>query len=221
MDYWGVFKFKNIYIDKLLELINFIIGWVYIFYYQVVVVIGWLFFSDFNLQNILVCSEEGCKICLVFLVFKGKKIVVCDYLQIELCIMVYLFGDKGFIYVFEYNLDIYCVIVVEVWGKIFEDVSDNECCNVKVINFGLIYGMSVFGFVKQLGILCGEVQEYIDCYFEKYFGVKCYMENICVDVVEKGYVEILFGCCFYLLEINSCNGQCCQVVECIVINVLM
>lgn len=81
--------------------------------------------------------------------------------------------------------------------------------------------MSVFGLVKQIGVECKEVQVYIDCYFVCYFGVLVYMEWICVQVVEQGFVEILFGCCLYLLEIYLKNGVMCKVVECIVINVLM
>ena len=122
---------------------------------------------------------------------------------------------------FEHNLDIHRATAAEVWGKTLDDVSDNERRNAKAINFGLIYGMSAFGLAKQLGLPRGEAQEYIDRYFEKYPGVKRYMENTRADAAEKGYVETLFGRRLYLPEINSRNGQRRQAAERTAINAPM
>lgn len=135
--------------------------------------------------------------------------------------MVYLFGDKGLFDVFVYGKDIYWVMVFEVFNVVEDDVIDNQCCSVKVINFGLIYGMFVFGLVKQLYVGCQEVQEYMDLYFKCYLGVFDYMDCICDFVKEYGYVEIVFGWWLYLLEIKLSNGVCCKGVEWVVINVFM
>lgn len=220
-EYCGLLKLKLIYIDKFLCMVNFIIGCVYMNYVQVVVVMGCLVLNDFNFQNILVCMVEGWCICEVFIVVLGYWIVLVDYLQIELWIMVYIFGDVLLLCVFLQGEDIYCVMVVEVFGVMLLEVNFDQCWIVKVINFGFIYGMSVFGFVLNFGIMCDVVKFYIDCYFVCYLGVVQYMEDMCVIVKEKGYVEIVFGCCLWLFEINGGNGLCCQVVECVVINVLM
>ena len=221
MDYRGVSKLKNTYTDKLPELINPTTGRVHTSYHQAVAATGRLSSSDPNLQNIPVRSEEGRKIRLAFSAPQGKKIVACDYSQIELRIMAHLSGDKGLTHAFEHNLDIHRATAAEVWGKTLEDVSDNERRNAKAINFGLIYGMSAFGLAKQLGIPRGEAQEYIDRYFEKYPGVKRYMENTRADAAEKGYVETLFGRRLYLPEINSRNGQRRQAAERTAINAPM
>ena len=221
MDYRGVSKLKNTYTDKLPELINPNTGRVHTSYHQAVAATGRLSSSDPNLQNIPVRSEEGRKIRLAFSAPQGKKIVACDYSQIELRIMAHLSGDKGLTHAFEHNLDIHRATAAEVWGKTLEDVSDNARRNAKAINFGLIYGMSAFGLAKQLGIPRGEAQEYIDRYFEKYPGVKRYMENTRADAAEKGYVETLFGRRLYLPEINSRNGQRRQAAERTAINAPM
>ena len=221
MDYRGVSKLKNTYTDKLPELINPTTGRVHTSYHQAVAATGRLSSSDPNLQNIPVRSEEGRKIRLAFSAPQGKKIVACDYSQIELRIMAHLSGDKGLTHAFEHNLDIHRATAAEVWGKTLDDVSDNERRNAKAINFGLIYGMSAFGLAKQLGIPRGEAQEYIDRYFEKYPGVKRYMENTRADAAEKGYVETLFRRRLYLPEINSRNGQRRQAAERTAINAPM
>ena len=171
-------------------------------------------------------SEEGRKIRQAFSVppedGKGaRKIVACDYSQIELRIMAHLSGDKGLLDAFEKGLDIHRATAAEVWGKTVDEVSDNERRNAKAINFGLIYGMSAFGLAKQLRIPRGEAQEYIDRYFEKYPGVRRYMDDTRATAADKGYVETLFGRRLYLPEINSRNGQRRQAAERTAINAPM
>ncbi|MQX51975.1 DNA polymerase I [Alcanivorax sediminis] len=221
MDYRGVAKLKNTYTDKLPELINQRTGRVHTSYHQAVAATGRLSSSDPNLQNIPVRSEEGRKIRQAFLAPKGKKIVACDYSQIELRIMAHLSGDKGLTDAFEKGLDIHRATAAEVWGKTLDDVSDNDRRNAKAINFGLIYGMSAFGLAKQLGLPRKEAQDYIDLYFERYPGVKRYMEDTRAQASEQGYVETLFGRRLYLPEIRSSNGQRRQAAERTAINAPM
>ncbi len=221
MDYRGVSKLKNTYTDKLPQLINRHTGRVHTSYHQAVAATGRLSSSDPNLQNIPVRSEEGRKIRQAFLAPPGKKILACDYSQIELRIMAHLSGDKGLVQAFEHNLDIHRATAAEVWGKDLDAVSDNERRNAKAINFGLIYGMSAFGLARQLGVPRGEAQNYIDRYFDRYPGVKRYMEQTRADAAEKGYVETLFGRRLYLPEINSRNGQRRQAAERTAINAPM
>ncbi|WP_339841901.1 DNA polymerase I, partial [uncultured Alcanivorax sp.] len=221
MDYRGVAKLKNTYTDKLPELINQRTGRVHTSYHQAVAATGRLSSSDPNLQNIPVRSEEGRKIRQAFLAPKGRKIVACDYSQIELRIMAHLSGDKGLTDAFEKGLDIHRATAAEVWGKSLEEVSDNDRRNAKAINFGLIYGMSAFGLAKQLGLPRKEAQDYIDLYFERYPGVKRYMEETRAQASEQGYVETLFGRRLYLPEIRSSNGQRRQAAERTAINAPM
>ncbi len=221
MDYRGVAKLKNTYTDKLPELINQRTGRVHTSYHQAVAATGRLSSSDPNLQNIPVRSEEGRKIRQAFLAPQGRKIVACDYSQIELRIMAHLSGDKGLTDAFEKGLDIHRATAAEVWGKTLDDVSDNDRRNAKAINFGLIYGMSAFGLAKQLGLPRKEAQDYIDLYFERYPGVKRYMEETRVLANDKGYVETLFGRRLYLPEIHRSNGQRRQAAERTAINAPM
>jgi len=221
MDYRGVAKLKNTYTDKLPELINQRTGRVHTSYHQAVAATGRLSSSDPNLQNIPVRSEEGRKIRQAFLAPKGRKIVACDYSQIELRIMAHLSGDKGLTDAFEKGLDIHRATAAEVWGKTLDGVSDNDRRNAKAINFGLIYGMSAFGLAKQLGLPRKEAQEYIDLYFERYPGVKKYMADTRALAADNGYVETVYGRRLYLPEIHSKNGQRRQAAERAAINAPM
>ena len=221
MDYRGVAKLKNTYTDKLPELINQRTGRVHTSYHQAVAATGRLSSSDPNLQNIPVRSEEGRKIRQAFLAPKGKKIVACDYSQIELRIMAHLSDDKGLTDAFEKGLDIHRATAAEVWGKTLDEVSDNDRRNAKAINFGLIYGMSAFGLAKQLGLPRKEAQEYIDLYFERYPGVKKYMADTRALAADNGYVETVYGRRLYLPEIHSKNGQRRQAAERAAINAPM
>ncbi|GAA5132540.1 DNA polymerase I [Alloalcanivorax gelatiniphagus] len=227
MQYRGVSKLKNTYTDKLPELINRRTGRVHTSYHQAVTATGRLSSSDPNLQNIPVRSEEGRKIRLAFSApppaqgNEPRKIVAFDYSQIELRIMAHLSGDDGLLHAFANNLDIHRATAAEVWDKQLDQVSDNERRNAKAINFGLIYGMSAFGLARQLGIPRGEAQEYIDRYFDRYPGVKRYMDGTRADAAEKGYVETLFGRRLYLPEIKSSNGQRRQAAERTAINAPM
>ncbi len=221
MDYRGMAKLKSTYTDKLPEMINPRTGRVHTSYHQAVAATGRLSSTDPNLQNIPVRSEEGRKIRQAFCAPAGRKIVAADYSQIELRIMAHLSGDKGLLDAFEKGLDIHRATAAEVGGKSIEEVTDNERRNAKAVNFGLIYGMSAFGLARQLGIPRGEAQQYIDLYFDRYPGVKRYMESTRAEAAEKGFVETLFGRRLYLPEIHSRNGNMRQAAERTAINAPM
>ncbi|MCH8542097.1 MAG: DNA polymerase I [Alcanivorax sp.] len=221
MDYRELSKLKSTYTDRLPEMVRPRTGRVHTSYHQAVAATGRLSSSDPNLQNIPIRSEEGRRIRQAFRAPSGRKIVAADYSQIELRIMAHLSGDKGLLDAFEKGLDIHRATAAEVWGKTPDDVSDNERRNAKAINFGLIYGMSAFGLARQLGIPRGEAQEYIDLYFQRYPGVKAYMDNTRAHAGEKGYVETLYGRRLYLPEINSRNGAMRQGAERTAINAPM
>ena len=221
MDYRGMAKLKSTYTDKLPEMISTITGRVHTSYHQAVAATGRLSSSDPNLQNIPVRTEEGRRIRQAFCAPAGRKIMAADYSQIELRIMAHLSQDKGLLDAFAHGLDIHRATAAEVAGKKIDEVTDEERRNAKAINFGLIYGMSAFGLAKQLGIPRGEAQAYIDLYFDRYPGVKRYMESTRASAAEKGYVETLFGRRLYLPEIHSRNGAMRQAAERTAINAPM
>ncbi|MCB1837849.1 MAG: DNA polymerase I, partial [Alcanivoracaceae bacterium] len=221
MDYRGMAKLKSTYTDKLPEMISSITGRVHTSYHQAVAATGRLSSSDPNLQNIPVRTEEGRRIRQAFCAPPGRKIMAADYSQIELRIMAHLSQDKGLLDAFAHGLDIHRATAAEVAGKKIDEVSDEERRNAKAINFGLIYGMSAFGLAKQLGIPRAEAQAYIDLYFDRYPGVKRYMESTRASASEKGYVETLFGRRLYLPEIHSRNGAMRQAAERTAINAPM
>ena len=221
MDYRGVSKLKSTYTDKLPGMISSRTGRLHTSYHQAVTATGRLSSSDPNLQNIPVRSEEGRRIRQAFRAPEGRRIVAADYSQIELRIMAHLSGDKSLLGAFEKGLDIHAATAAEVGDKSVEDVTDEERRNAKAVNFGLIYGMSAFGLAKQLGIGRKEAQAYIDVYFERYPGVKRYMEDTRARAAEQGYVETLYGRRLYLPEIKSRNGAMRQAAERTAINAPM
>jgi DNA polymerase I len=221
MDYRGMAKLKSTYTDKLPEMIDSGTGRVHTSYHQAVAATGRLSSSDPNLQNIPVRSEEGRRIRQAFCAPEGRKIIAADYSQIELRIMAHLSQDEGLLNAFSQGLDIHRATAAEVGSKSIDDVTDNERRNAKAINFGLIYGMSAFGLARQLGLPRAEAQAYIDLYFDRYPGVKRYMESTRASAADNGYVETLFGRRLYLPEIHSRNGNMRQAAERTAINAPM
>jgi DNA polymerase-1 len=207
LEHRGLSKLKSTYTDKLPEQINPATGRVHTSYHQAVAATGRLSSSDPNLQNIPVRNEEGRRIRQAFVPEEGYRILAADYSQIELRIMAHLSGDEGLLNAFAGGQDIHRATAAEVFGLAPEEVSNEERRSAKAINFGLIYGMSAFGLAKQLGIERGAAQSYVDLYFERYPGVKAFMDRIREEAHDKGYVETLFGRRLYLPEINSRNGQ--------------
>jgi len=221
MEYRSMSKLKSTYTDKLPQLINRRTGRIHTSYHQAVTATGRLSSSDPNLQNIPVRSDEGRKIRQAFIPRPGCKMVAADYSQIELRIMAHLSGDEGLVDAFNEGLDIHLATAAEVAGIDVADVTTEQRRNAKAVNFGLIYGMSAFGLAKQLGIMRGEAQNYIDTYFARYPGVHEYMEGIRESAARDGYVETLFGRRLYLPEMFSKNAMRRQAAERTAINAPM
>ncbi len=221
LEYRGMAKLKSTYIDKLPQMVNVRTGRVHTSYSQAVAVTGRLASSDPNLQNIPIRTAEGRRIREAFIAPPGSRIVSADYSQIELRIMAHLSGDAGLLRAFANGEDIHRATAAEVFGTGLDGVSSEQRRYAKVINFGLIYGMSAFGLASQLSIERGAAQQYIDLYFARYPGVKQYMDNTRLQAKEQGYVETVFGRRLWLPEINGANGMRRQAAERAAINAPM
>ncbi|MDP3308659.1 DNA polymerase I [Methylotenera sp.] len=207
LEYRGLAKLKSTYTDKLPRMINPSTGRVHTSYNQAVAITGRLASSDPNLQNIPVRSAEGRRIREAFIAPAGSVIVSADYSQIELRIMAHLSKDTGMLQAFANNEDIHRHTAAEIFGVEREAVDNEQRRYAKVINFGLIYGMSAFGLAQNLNIERGAAQSYIERYFSRYPGVREYMQNTRESAKQKGYVETYFGRRLWVPEINSANGQ--------------
>ncbi len=208
LEHRGLSKLKSTYTDKLPLMVNPETGRVHTSYHQAVAATGRLSSSDPNLQNIPVRTEEGRRIRQAFIAEEGYQMLAADYSQIELRIMAHLSGDAGLLKAFSEGQDIHRATAAEVFGAASLDkVSAEQRRSAKAINFGLIYGMSAFGLAKQLGIERSAAQEYVDLYFNRYPGVKAFMERTRSEAHDKGYVETVFGRRLYLPEIGARNQQ--------------
>jgi DNA polymerase-1 len=221
MEYRAFSKLKSTYTDKLPLQINRTTGRVHTSYHQAVAATGRLSSQDPNLQNIPIRSQEGRRIRQAFIATPGHCIVAADYSQIELRIMAHLSADEGLLAAFADDRDIHQATAAEVFGTPLADVTANQRRSAKAINFGLIYGMSAFGLAKQLGIARGEAQKYVELYFERYPGVRRYMEETRQLARSRGYVETVFGRRLYLNEITSRNAALRQGAERAAINAPM
>jgi len=205
LDYRGLAKLRSTYTDKLAEIVNPRTGRVHTSYHQATAATGRLSSSDPNLQNIPVRTEEGRRIRQAFVAPRGWKILAADYSQIELRIMAHLSADAGLLAAFHGNQDIHRATAAEVFGLPLEQVDANQRRAAKAINFGLMYGMGPFGLARQLGIGRGEAQDYIARYFQRYPGVREFMDRIRAQAHEAGYVETVFGRRLHLDYINAAN----------------
>jgi DNA polymerase-1 len=187
-------------------MVNARTGRVHTHYAQAVAVTGRLSSNDPNLQNIPIRTAEGRRIREAFIAQPGHVIASADYSQIELRIMAHISEDEALLRAFRENLDVHRATAAEVFGVPPEQVSSEQRRYAKVINFGLIYGMSSFGLARNLGIDNTAAKNYIDRYFQRYPGVKQYMDETRLSAKSKGYVETVFGRRLYLPEINSPNG---------------
>lgn len=221
LQYRSLAKLKSTYTDKLVELINPETGRVHTSFHQAVTATGRLSSSDPNLQNIPVRTEEGRRIRQAFIAAPGSKLLSADYSQVELRIMAHLSGDEGLLAAFAAGQDIHRATAAEVFGVPLDKVGSEERRAAKAINFGLIYGMSAFGLARQIGVDRQQAQRYIDRYFQRYPGVKSYMDRIREQARRQGYVETVFGRRLYLPEINSRNSQRRQYAERTAINAPM
>jgi DNA polymerase-1 len=221
LEYRGMAKLKSTYTDKLPKMVNRRTGRVHTSYSQAVAITGRLASSDPNLQNIPIRSAEGRRIREAFIAPIGSCIVAADYSQIELRIMAHLSGDEGLLRAFANNEDVHRATAAEIFMTTPAEVTSEQRRYAKVINFGLIYGMSAFGLAKQLGIERGAAQAYIERYFARYPGVKNYMDSTRLQAKEQSYVETVFGRRLWLPEINSSNAMKRQGAERAAINAPM
>lgn len=221
LEHRSLSKLRSTYTDKLPKQINPVTGRVHTSYHQAVAATGRLSSSDPNLQNIPVRSEEGRRIRQAFIAEEGFTVMAADYSQIELRIMAHLSQDTGLLQAFKEGLDVHKATAAEVFGVPVDQVEAHQRRSAKAINFGLIYGMSAFGLAKQLDIDRGAAQGYINLYFERYPGVKQYMDETRELAREQGYIETLFGRRLYLPDILAKNGQRRQYAERTAINAPM
>jgi len=206
LEHRGLSKLKSTYTDKLATLADASSGRVHTHYAQAVAVTGRLSSNDPNLQNIPVRTAEGRRIREAFVAPPGRAIASCDYSQIELRIMAHLSGDAALLAAFSEGLDVHRATAAEVFGVALDQVTSEQRRYAKTINFGLIYGMGSFGLAKSLGIDNQAAKNYIERYFERYPGVKRYMDETRQLAKAQGYVETVLGRRLYLPEINSPNG---------------
>ncbi|TKR30389.1 DNA polymerase I [Luteimonas gilva] len=193
LEYRALAKLRSTYTDKLADNVNPQTGRVHTSYHQAGAATGRIASSEPNLQNIPIRTEDGRRIRRAFVAPPGRKLVACDYSQIELRIMAHLSEDAGLLRAFEAGTDIHRATAAEVFGRKLDEVTANERRAAKAINFGLMYGMSAFGLARQLSIPRGEAQDYIALYFSRYPGVRDFMERTRQQAREQGYVETVFG----------------------------
>jgi len=221
LDYRGLAKLKNTYTDKLPRMIHPVTGRVHTSFSQAVAVTGRLSSSEPNLQNIPVRTAEGRRIRAAFVASPGCRIVSADYSQIELRIMAHLSGDERLLDAFAKGEDVHRATAGEIFGVLPAEVTSDQRRAAKVINFGLIYGMSAFGLAKSLDMERGAAQAYMDRYFARYPGVARYMEATRQEAKQKGYVETVFGRRLWLADIKSSNQGRRQGAERAAINAPM
>jgi DNA polymerase-1 len=206
LEHRSLSKLKGTYTDKLAQLALPRTGRVHTHYAQAVAVTGRLSSNDPNLQNIPVKTAEGRRVREAFVAPAGSVIASADYSQIELRIMAHISEDEALLRAFTDGIDVHKATAAEVFGVAVDQVSSEQRRYAKVINFGLIYGMSSFGLARNLGIETKAAAAYIEKYFQRYPGVKNYMDETRLSAKSKGYVETVFGRRLYLPEINSPNG---------------
>jgi DNA polymerase I len=221
LEYRALTKLKSTYTDKLPIDIDPRTKRIHTSYHQAVAATGRLSSSDPNLQNIPIRTAEGRRIRAAFIAPPGFKLLAADYSQIELRIMAHLSEDEGLLAAFAGDQDVHRATAAEVFGVPLEAVTADQRRSAKVINFGLIYGMSAFGLGKQLGIERAEAQAYVERYFERYPGVRRYMDETRASARRLGYVRTVLGRRLHLPDINARNNQVRQYAERSAINAPM
>lgn len=206
LEHRSLAKLKSTYTDKLPRMVNEHTGRVHTNYAQAVAVTGRLASNDPNLQNIPVRTAEGRRVREAFIAAPGSVLLSADYSQIELRIMAHISGDEALIHAFNEGLDIHSATASEIFGVGLNEVTSDHRRTAKVINFGLIYGMSAFGLAGNLGITREAAKLYIDRYFSRYPGVAKFMDNVRAQAKEDGFVQTVFGRRLWLPEIKSPNG---------------
>lgn len=212
LEHRSLSKLKNTYTDALAKVADKQ-GRVHTSYHQALTSTGRLSSSDPNLQNIPIRTDTGRLIREAFIAPTGRVIMAADYSQIELRLMAHFSGDESLINAFKNNLDIHTATAAEIMGKELSDVTPNERRSAKAVNFGLLYGMGVFGLAKQLGVENGVAKDYIKRYFARYPAIHDYMENTKSYAKSTGYVTTILGRKLYAPDINSSNAMIRQGAE--------
>ncbi len=221
LEHRALAKLISTYAEKLPRMINPHTGRVHTSYHQAVTATGRLSSSDPNLQNIPVRTVEGRRIRKAFVAPAGYRLIAADYSQVELRIMAHLSEDPGLLTAFSDGLDVHLATAAEVFGVPLDAVGPDQRRAAKAINFGLMYGMSAFGLARQIGVERAEAQAYVDRYFERYVGVRQYLDRTREAAREKGYVETVFGRRLHVPEITARNAQRRQYAERTAINAPM
>ena len=221
LEYRSLAKLKSTYTDKLPRMVNSNTGRVHTNYSQAVAVTGRLSSNEPNLQNIPIRTAEGRRIREAFIAPQRHYIISADYSQIELRIMAHISKDKGLLKAFTQGADIHCATAAEIFGVSLDAVDSEQRRYAKIINFGLIYGMSEFGLASQMGIERTAARTFMDCYFSRYPSVAEYMQFTREEAKKTGYVETVFGRRLWLPEINSPNGNRRKAAERAAINAPM
>ena len=218
IEYRGLAKLKSTYTDSLINIQHPVTKRIHTSYQQAVTSTGRLSSTEPNLQNIPIKTSEGRKIREAFIAEKGNVLISADYSQIELRIMAHLSGDQNLTHAFNNNIDVHSATASEIFNISLEDVTPEHRRSAKAINFGLIYGMSAFGLTRQLGIPRHEAQAYLDTYFERYTGVKKYMDTTKELAKKNLFVETILGRKLHVAAINDSNGLRRQAAERAAIN---
>ncbi|HDR91286.1 MAG TPA: DNA polymerase I, partial [candidate division Zixibacteria bacterium] len=207
VDYRELAKLINTYLDALPQLVNSSTGRIHPTFQQAVTSTGRLSCKDPNLQNIPVRGEMGREIRKAFMPAKGNVLISADYSQIELRMMAHISGDESLIQAFRDGRDIHADTASRIFGVDIEDVTSEQRRMAKVINFGVIYGMTPWGVAGRLGIEFGEARKFVNAYFERYPGIADYMEKAPKDAEEKGFVETILGRRRYFGDIKNSKGM--------------
>ena len=218
IEYRGLAKLKSTYTDSLINIQHPVSKRIHTSYQQAVTSTGRLSSTEPNLQNIPIKTPEGRKIREAFIAEKGNILISADYSQIELRIMAHLSGDKNLTHAFNNNIDVHSSTASEIFNISLEEVTPEHRRSAKAINFGLIYGMSAFGLTRQLGIPRHEAQTYLDTYFERYTGVRKYMDSTKELAKKNLFVETILGRKLHVAAINDSNGLRRQAAERAAIN---
>jgi DNA polymerase-1 len=218
VNYRGLSKLKSTYMDALPELIHPATGRIHTSFNQTVTATGRLSSSEPNLQNIPVRTELGRRIRRAFIAEEGWRLLSCDYNQIELRILAHLSEDPVLIEAFIAGEDVHTRTASEVFDVRPEDVTANQRRMAKVVNFGIIYGLSPFGLARDLNVSREEAREYIEGYFARYEGVKSYIDSMKAEARERGYVTTILGRRRYLPELSSADRTTREMGERVAIN---
>ena len=218
IEYRGLAKLKSTYTDSLINIQHPVTKRIHTSYQQAVTSTGRLSSTEPNLQNIPIKTPEGRKIREAFIAEKGNVLISADYSQIELRIMAHLSGDKNLTHAFNNNIDVHSATASEIFNISLKEVTSEHRRSAKAINFGLIYGMSAFGLTRQLGIPRHEAQAYLDTYFERYTGVRKYMDTTKELAKKNLFVETILGRKLHVAAINDSNGLRRQAAERAAIN---